>query len=516
MKKILCGSFFIGVLLAILLLPSCTSDEACRHATILASVVPADCDHEGYTLHSCQDCEMKYKTDIQPSKGHTLTEKTVAPTCTEDGYTLYSCACGYSYRGGFVPPTDHTFVSEVYQPTCVKQGYTEYTCECGYTYKAKYVAPTGHTLKKTVREPTCTTEGYTEYACACGYSYTTDHVRPKDHTFAVAVTAPSCTTGGFTTYSCTCGFSYASDYIAPKGHSLTKKITDPTCTAEGYTTYSCSACNYFYVSDYVKPKGHSFTTTVTYPTSSAVGYTVFDCSCGYKYTGDYVFSSEIFKGAYVDGVEILAHGIDVSKWNGEIDWAEIKNAGIEFVIIKAGSTNGVDSNFDTNYANAKEAGLDVGCYFYSYATTVEGISKDADDFLKMIAGKNFEYPVYLDFEDPSQESLGSELLTEMCKTFIEKMQRNKYFCGLYVNNDWLLNKLDTQKITTYFDVWIARWLYSGEANWPESFGTRTGMWQYTDSGVIGTHTGYFDLNVAFKDYPTLIKSLSYNGFEKTE
>ena len=101
----------------------------------------------------------------------------------------------------------------------------------------------------------------------------------------------------------------------------------------------------------------------------------------------------------------------------------------------------------------------------------------------------------------------------MAKLFIETLQANRYFCGLYVNNDWLINRLDTERVTTWFDIWYARWTLSGEPVWPDSFGAkRMGIWQYSSQGKIGTHESTFDLNVAYKDYPTLIKSLGYNGY----
>lgn len=424
---------------ALFILPSCDeANEECKHEKMTTSVVEADCDGEGYTLHKCRECKLEYKTDIVPSKGHTLSGEMVSPTCTKPGYTIFSCHCGYSYKTDHVAPNGHATNTEKHLPTCTHEGYTRYYCHCGYSYKSAFVAPTGHTLSH--------------------------------------------------------------------------KVEEPTCTEEGYTQYTCTVCSYTYLSDYVIPKGHNFTTKVSHPTSSKTGYTEFNCDCGYHYVGDYVMSSDIFKGAYVDGVEVLAHGIDISSWNGTINWDEIKAAGIDYVIIKAGSTNGKDRTFEENYKNAKAAGLGVGCYYYTYATTVEQASADADKLMEWIEGKQFDYPIYFDIEDKSQETLGSELLTEMCTVFIEKLQANKYFCGLYTNNNWLINLLNTEKITVYFDVWLARWTLSGEPNWGESFGQRMGMWQYTDKGKIGAHSCDFDLNVSFKDYPSLIKGLGYNGY----
>ena len=93
------------------------------------------------------------------------------------------------------------------------------------------------------------------------------------------------------------------------------------------------------------------------------------------------------------------------------------------------------------------------------------------------------------------------------------MQKKGYFCGLYVNHDWLINRLHTEKATVYFDIWYARWTLTGTPIWKESFGEKTGLWQYTDSGTLGSHEGKFDLNAAYKDYPAIIKKYGLNGFD---
>ena len=396
--------------------------------------------------------------------------------CDTEGYILHKCSdCGFEYKSDIKPPKGHSLSPQLVSPTCNTEGYTLYSCECGYNYKGSFVPPTEHTFSKKIIPPSCSKQGYTEYTCACGYSFTSDHV-------------------------------------SPIGHSLSSETVSPTCVKQGYTENLCSVCGYSFVSDYTKPLGHNFISTVTRPTSTSPGFTKFVCHCDYEYTGEHIMSSDIFKGAYVDGEEVLAHGIDISNWNGVINWQEIKSAGIDFVIIKAGSSNGKDPTFERNYEGAKAAGLDVGCYFYTYAINVDEISSDADSFMNMISGKKFEYPIYLDIEDPSQEELDESLLTEMCVTFIEKLQLNGYFGAIYSNNNWLVNLLHTQTITTYFDVWLARWTLSGEANWGSSFGTKMGLWQYSATGKIGSHSCDFDMNVAFKDYPSLIKKWGYNGY----
>lgn len=421
-------------------------------------------------LSSCHDeCE------------HELLEvKTVEASCTAEGYTLNKCSkCSLQIKMDIVPKKEHTPSKEVFAPTCTEAGYTVYSCECGESYQSDFINPLGHALDISTVAPTCTAQGYKTYSCS------------------------------------RCEHKFTSDFTDPLGHSLQTSTVLPTCTEQGYTSYSCSMCDYEFTSDYLAPIGHSLKNTLTPPTSFSPGKSEYSCDCGYEFE-DNVYPTELYKGAYVQGVEILANGIDISKWNGEINWNEIKEAGIDFVIIKAGSSVGKDSKFEQNYAAAKAVGLDVGCYYYSYATSVSEMSRDADDFLSWISGKQFEYPVYLDLEDPSQESIDREILFDMCRTFIEKLQENKYFCGLYVNSNWLYNILNTGMTSTYFDVWIARY-WDNTSVWQEDImGTRTGLWQYTDSGEIGTNSCKFDMNVAFKDYPSIIKEWGLNGFGSSQ
>ena len=366
-------------------------------------------------------------------------------------------------------------LSELVDPTCDSEGYTQNLCEaCKYEYKSDFVAPIGHDLKASVTDPTCTAEGFTEYSCSCGYSFISDRVKPL-------------------------------------GHTLTTDIICSSCTKQGYTQKHCTACEYRFVSDYTVPTGHTFTQTTLHATSTSIGYTHYLCDCDYEYT-EYVMPTDVFTGGYAESDAPLARGIDISKWNGDIDWDSIKAAGFDFVIIKAGSIVGKDDRFEENYAGARAAGLDVGAYFYTYAKNMEEIAEEAALFLSWLDGKQFEYPVYLDIEEDSMESLGRSLLTDMCASFIETLQREGYFCGIYTNKNWLFNILDTERITTYFDVWYARYKIEDIEEWGDDWGDRLAMWQFTKDGRIGEHTCNFDFNLVYKDYPTLIKEWGYNGY----
>lgn len=138
-------------------------------------------------------------------------------------------------------------------------------------------------------------------------------------------------------------------------------------------------------------------------------------SSGSGSTGDSVVDGKTgydrgYAGGMAGSGEYKAFGLDVSSWQGaSLDFNRIKNAGYDYVILRAGTTNGKDECFEIYYKNAKAAGLDVGAYYYSYATSVSAVKADMEDFLSYIDGKTYEYPIYFDYEDASQQALSSSL-----------------------------------------------------------------------------------------------------------
>ena len=395
---------------------------------------------------------------------------------------------------------------------------------------------------QTVEAPTCAGEGRAIGKCSVCREDMETTLSPLAHTLTSTVTLPTCTEEGYTRYTCDCGFTYDSDTVAPMGHTLVETVTLPTCTEEGYTRYTCS-CGYTYDSNMVAPLNHSLTVdTVYYPTVLRDGYTLHTCTvCGQSYEDTVVRYADIVTGAYTANTEILMQGIDVSKWNHEygtsledikpLNWAALKAAGVDFVILKAGSTRGIDPAFEMNYRDAKAAGLQVGAYFYIYSTTVEGVVSDAEMLLAWLEGKQFEFPIYFDLEDPSLMSLGGDLLTEMCKTFAVCLQEVGYYAALYTNIEWLYEILDTEWILENLDVWFACYTASipdgengvsledsgftwkdGTAYEPGRPDHRFGVWQYTDSGVVEGFRYKFDFNYAFKDYASIMSRWGLNGF----
>lgn len=398
----------------------------------------------------------------------------------------------------------HTYMTQtVVEPTHEKQGRTVYYClDCEYEYSTDYVAPLGHTLQHETHLPSCTEQGYTYNYCRCGYHYTSNFVPPKGHTLSITEVAASCNTEGYKIADCEiCDLHYTFDAVAPLGHALKAETTYvATCKQNGSTTYVCERDG-----------------------------------CEFSYIGDYIFYSDLFEGAYTSNTTALAKGVDTSKHNHNkdsegnllpLDWNGIKAAGFDFAILRlgymgSGNIGQVDPAFEMDYAAAKEAGLDVGAYFYSYAYTVEDARAEAEFALTLLEGKTFEYPIYFDIEDESQMGLDRQLLTDICVEFCSILQEHGYYASIYTNNTWLSTLLQKDKLATLFDIWYARYdslnYAINDDAWEESFGDQMVMWQFSATGQIegldlGTTNDYIDLNYVYKDYPTLIKSMGYNNF----
>lgn len=202
-------------------------------------------------------------------------------------------------------------------------------------------------------------------------------------------------------------------------------------------------------------------------------------------------------------------GIDVSKHNGVIDWDKVKAAGIEFALLRAGfgkeHPNQIDRTFERNYSECKRVGIPVGAYHYSYAKSVSEAKLEAEFFLKIVKDKKFEFPLIFDIEDKTQVDLGKTLLTNMCLAFCDAVENAGYYTAIYSNTDWLTNKLDYSKLNRY-DIWLADW--RAKKGW----NGQHGIWQYTNKGSVNGIEGYVDMDVAYKDYPKIIKGAGLNNY----
>lgn len=209
----------------------------------------------------------------------------------------------------------------------------------------------------------------------------------------------------------------------------------------------------------------------------------------------------------------MIKGIDISHWNGVIDFDNVKADGIEFVIIKAGGSDKgfyTDSKFKTNYEKAKAANLFVGAYYFA-GKNFRGIESgvaDAKRFIEILKGMQFEYPVFLDIE--AQENRYKEEITDAAVAFCKEMENAGYFVGIYASDiSGFKDKLNHEKIKDYAH-WVAR--YGKE---PEIC-TSYGIWQYSSKGSVHGIVGSVDMDLSKVDYAKTIKEKGFNGYTKAE
>ncbi len=205
-------------------------------------------------------------------------------------------------------------------------------------------------------------------------------------------------------------------------------------------------------------------------------------------------------------------GIDVSKYQGEIDWEKVRADGYEFAIIRVGwcgydglVTQGFDNYFDKNMKGATEAGLNIGVYLYSYAKTPEAAVVAAGEVLKFVEPYNLLYPIMFDFEDAELYSgFSRDLNSRICSAFLNEIEANNYYSMLYSYTYFLSAYLDMTTLEKY-DLWVAD--YRGYVGYTGDYG----IWQYSSTGSVDGIVGNVDLNISYKDYPAIIKAAGLNG-----
>ena len=201
----------------------------------------------------------------------------------------------------------------------------------------------------------------------------------------------------------------------------------------------------------------------------------------------------------------LEKGIDVSKWNGNVDWDKVKADGIDYVIIRAGYGNSnVDPYFKSHIEGASKAGLKIGIYWFSYATSVEKAKEEAAKCLETIAPyKNkISYPVFYDFEYASVDyatkmgvKITKDLSSKMANVFLNEIKNAGYINGIYTNKDFGDRYFDEDILYNNY-LWVAQ--YASTCTYPRPYM----MWQFTEKGTIngiGTPSKpvYFDVNYTY-------------------
>ena len=233
------------------------------------------------------------------------------------------------------------------------------------------------------------------------------------------------------------------------------------------------------------------------------GKTYFFDKNGNKVTGEQVIQGARYNfnsdGTLNTGSGIL--GIDVSTWNGNIDWNKVKNSGVSYVIIRTGfrgSTQGSlveDNKFRQNIQGATNAGLKVGVYFFSQAINEVEAVEEASMVLSQVKGYKLAYPVFIDVEPSGgrADKLSSGDRTKVINAFCQTIQNGGYKAGIYANKTWLSQKMNISALSGY-KIWLAQY------NSKVTYSGRYDMWQYSDKGKINGISGNVDMNLSYLSY----------------
>ncbi len=226
----------------------------------------------------------------------------------------------------------------------------------------------------------------------------------------------------------------------------------------------------------------------------------------YDKNGNYVTGEQVIQGAKYnfgsDGVLSSSSGmmgIDVSKWNGNINWSQVKNSGVNFVIIRCGyrgSSAGAlieDPKFRANIQGASAAGLRVGVYFFTQAVNEVEAVEEASMCINLCRGYSLSFPIYIDVEGSNGrgDAVSNSQRTANIKAFCGTIQSAGYRAGVYANKTWFTQKINTAQLTGY-KIWLAQ--YAANVSYTA---TRYDMWQYTSKGSVPGISGNVDMNILY-------------------
>ena len=191
-------------------------------------------------------------------------------------------------------------------------------------------------------------------------------------------------------------------------------------------------------------------------------------------------------------------GIDVSEFQGNINWDKVKADGIKFAILKLANiydydTNYKDSKFDTNYKEAKKRGIKIGAYIYNYCNTVDTLKKGLEWAIGKLDGRKLDLPLYLDMEDKDIQGETKASLTEQCNEFAKYVESKGYRAGVYANVNWLKNELNPNDFDKDISVWVAQ--YYKECQYEGDYD----IWQYSSSGKVSGISGNCDMNYLYNE-----------------
>ena len=201
--------------------------------------------------------------------------------------------------------------------------------------------------------------------------------------------------------------------------------------------------------------------------------------------------------------------IDVSRYQGEIDWAQVAAAGYKGAMLKTVSTNRklskradglyIDPTFETNYRNARAAGLDVGVYYYTYATSEAMADAELALVRQAVYGKELTMPLAVDVEENKLKPMSTLDLTNLTAYALEQVEKMGFYAQLYTYTGYKY-ELDMARLSSRWDVWLAD--YTGKT---PKVDFKYNAHQHTSKGSVPSISGHVDLNVTTLNYPKIIR-----------
>ena len=194
-------------------------------------------------------------------------------------------------------------------------------------------------------------------------------------------------------------------------------------------------------------------------------------------------------------------GIDVSEFQGKIDWEKVKNDGIEFAILRCGYgmdfSNQDDVEYERNANECERLGIPYGVYLMSYANTVEKARSEAKHVLRLIEGRKISLGVWHDIEDNGTSgAINKETLTNIINTFCNTIKNAGHRVRVYASLNWLENKIE-RIIRDNYDIWVAQYYSKCE------YEGKYIMWQHTSSGKVNGISTNVDMNILYEDLPVI-------------
>ena len=206
-------------------------------------------------------------------------------------------------------------------------------------------------------------------------------------------------------------------------------------------------------------------------------------------------------------------GLDVSEFQGTVDWEQVKAAGYQFAMLRAGYGFGtLDQQFQRNAAECNRIGLPIGVYWFCYAISPETARQEADGCINAISSYRLDYPICYDIEQATVNyaaqngvTLTPALATQFVRSFCDRIEERGYYAMFYSNRNFL-NTYFPADLSDRYALWYA--YYNSQFD-----GTNCGIWQFTDQGSVPGISGNVDLDTGFIDYPAVIRKAGLNHLD---